>query len=291
MNDNIFKEACLVQLSTPCWQGSRMIDSSVMEQIGDSEWLRGRKYLVDPETLNPVRAVAGRARLDLSKLALPFPINGLTLVPKECLSRVEDKLLEHQSQFWREVDVFVTQYEEATQIAKRRLGNLFCEEDYPVEIHKKFNFVWRYFTISTPGKYNLLSPEVYQREKAKFEAMMEETRELAMRALRQEFAGNVNHIVERLTKSEDGRPKIFKNSMVERIQEYLDSFGSRNLFDDEDLARLVSTAKEIVGNVRPNWLRENTQLQHHIREKMSAVAAEIDKALVDMPRRKIRFAA
>ena len=291
MNENIFREACLIQLSTPCWMGSRMLASSIMEQIGDCEWVRGRKYLVDQETLSPIRSVISRARKDLEKGALPFPITGLTLVPKDCLNRIEEQLREYQTEFWEEVDDFIAHYEDARENAKMNLGDLFNELDYPVDIRSKFGFEWRFFTLGTPGKHSILTPEIYERELAKFQSMMEETRDLAMAALRQEFADHVDHIVERLTKSPDGKPKIFKNSMIEKTQEFLDSFTSRNLFNDDSLAGLVAEAKEIIGGVKPGWIREDVQLQRHVREKLTAVKELVDRSIVDLPRRKIRIAA
>jgi hypothetical protein len=42
---------------------------------------------------------------------------------------------------------------------------------------------------------------------------MEETRELATVALREEFAEIVRHMVERLSGEQDGKPKKFKNSI------------------------------------------------------------------------------
>ena len=291
MDQNIFQQACLIQLSTPCWQGARKIDSSVMEKIGDSEWLRGRKYLVDPELLNPIRAVIGRARKDLEKSALPFPIKGLTLVPKDCLQGIENLLQGHQQDFLEKVHEFETQYEEARVGARRSLGSLFSENDYPIDIRRNFRFEWRYFTISTPGRSTTLTPEIYEREKTKFKEMMDETRDLAMAALREEFAAHIHHIVERLTNSEENKPKIFKDSMVGKIQDYIDSFDSRNLFQDEELSNLVEKAKRIIGRANPGRIRTNSDLREQIKKKMDKVKAEIDQAIEDMPRRKIRFAA
>lgn len=291
MNENIFQEACLIQLSTSCWQGSRILDSSIMEQIGDSEWLRGRKYLVDQETLHPIRCIVSRARKDLEKRALPFPIIGLTLVPKEQLHSVEECLKTHKADFFRAADKFIDRYEDARETARQRLGDLFSDLDYPVDIRNKFGFEWRYFTLETPGKYGILTPEIYEREKEKFHAMMEETRELAMSALRQEFASHVNHIVERLTRSEDGEPKIFKNSMIEKIQTYLDSFDARNLFQDAELEAMVARAKQIMRGVNPQSIRDDYQLKTQIAGEMSRIKQAIDDAVIDLPRRKIRFAA
>ncbi len=79
--------------------------------------------------------------------------------------------------------------------------------------------------------------------------------------------------------------------MIERIQEYLESFSSRNLFQDTHLETMVGEARQILGGVSPDSIRENYQLKNHIRDKMAMVKAEIDQALEDMPGRKIRFAA
>ena len=290
MNRNIFQEACLVQLSTSCWQGSRMLDAAVMEQIGSSDWLKGRKYLVNPETLNPIRAVISRARKDLERNALPFPITGLTLVPKERIAAVEEILGRHRDDFRQEIERFVEGYEEARELARRGLGELFSDFDYPVLIRDKFGFEWRYLALETPGKYQILSPEIYEREKTKFEAMMEETRELATAALRQEFAECVSHMVERLTHDPEGKPKIFKNCMLEKVQAFLDSFSGRNLFQDDQLAGLVEQARSVLHEVDPEQIRENLWLKRRIADEMGKVKTVLDEAITDLPRRKLRLA-
>ncbi len=292
MDDNIFQRACLIQLSTSCWQGSRMLEPAVMERIGNSEWLRGRKYLVEPDSLNPIRAVISRARKDLEKSALPFPLTGLILVPKERLAPVDECLQMHCGDYWRQVDRFEARYHKAREIARHNLGDLFNEHDYPLNIREKFGFEWRYLTLDVPGKSRILTPEIYAREKVKFQSMMEETRQLATAALREEFAGIINHMADRLGGNEDGKPKKFKNCMVEKMQEFLDSFDSRNLFDDRSLAELVDQARSLVNNVSPDDLRQNDGLRSRMASEMNKIKEVIDESLEDLlPRRKIRFAA
>jgi len=289
MEKDLFQQACLLQLKTSCWQGSRMLEPAVMEQIGSSEWLKGRKHLINPEALNPIRAVVSRARKDMERQSLPFPVVGLTLVPKEQLDRIEECLTKHRSDYWEEVAKFEDQYEEARESARENLGDLFSDADYPIDIRRRFGFEWQYFTLDVPGKTGILTPEIYEREKEKFVAMMEETRELAIAAMRREFADHVSHIVERLTKSEDGRPKVFKNCMVEKIQAYLDVFDARNLFGDEQLAELVGKAKTIIAGVSPESIRENVWLKKSIAEGMGKIKHAIDEAVIDLPRRKVRI--
>ncbi len=225
----------------------------------------------------------------MERHALPFPVNGLTLVPKEQLTRIEEILDTHRTDYWSEVAKFEDQYEEARETARKNLGELFSEMDYPVNIRSRFGFDWQYFVLDVPGKAGILTPEIYEREKAKFHAMMEETRELAMAALRQEFTDHVNHIVERLTRSEDGKPKTFRNCMIEKIQAYLSGFDARNLFGDEQLAEMVSKAKAIIGGVSSESIRENIWLKNSIAEGMGRIKQTIDQAIIDLPRRKVRL--
>jgi hypothetical protein len=289
--ENIFQKACLVQLSTGCWQGVTALGSNLMERIGNAEWLKGAKVLVDPDCLLPVRSVLSKARTYLTKSALPFPINGLTLVPKETLARIDEALCGMKSEFQSEVEKFIESYESEREKAKESLGHLFSQSDYPIDVRRKFRFEWRFITLDVPGKSGILSPELYEREKEKFQTLMEETRELATVALREEFAGIVRHMVERLSGEEDGKPKKFKNSMMEKMGEFLESFGDRNLFNDDKLAELVNQAREVVNGLSTEELRQDGNLRRYIADEMNQLRVAVDGALEDLPRRKIRMAA
>ncbi len=292
MNDeNVFQKACLVQLSTGCWQGMTALGSSLMERIGNSEWLKGAKVLVDPDCLSSVRSALSKARTYLAKNALPFPIHGLILVPKETLSRIDETLCQIKSEFEVEVSKFIGNYEEEREKARQSLGPLFSDADYPIDVRQKFRFEWRFITMDVPGKSGILSPELYEREKEKFQALMSETRELAISALREEFAGIVRHMVERLSGEEDGKPKRFQASMLEKMGEFLDSFGDRNLFDDDKLAELVDHARDVVSGLSTSELRQDANLRRYIADEMNQLRVAVDGALEDLPRRKIRMAA
>ncbi|MGA2226911.1 MAG: DUF3150 domain-containing protein [Syntrophobacteraceae bacterium] len=292
MNDeNIFQKACLVQLSTGVWQGVTALGSNLMEKIGNSEWLKGAKVLIDPDCLSTVRSVLSKARTHLQKAALPFPIHGLTLVPKETLTRIDETLCQMKSEFEAEVEKFIESYDYEREKARESLGHLFNEADYPINVREKFRFEWRFITLDIPGKSGILSPELYEREKEKFQTLMEETRELATVALREEFAGIVRHMVERLSGEEDGKPKKFKNSMMEKMGEFLDSFGDRNLFADDKLAELVDQARDVVNGLSTDELRQDGNLRKYIADEMDHLRISVDGALEDLPRRKIRMAA
>jgi hypothetical protein len=285
---DVFNKACLVQISTSVWQGSLQLPPEAMERLGDSAWLKGRKHLIDPEILAPVRSIAKRARAKIEKYTLSFPITGLILVPKERISDVEASLKETEIEFWEEVEKFVDQYFEARYQAERNLGEYYNDADYPVDIRAKFGFVWRFPAIDTPSKGSILTPELYERERERFLELMDETRQNAVLLLRSEYAEFLNHLIERLQPDSDGQRKMIKSSSLERFQEFLELFGDRNLFQDNELAGLVEKTRGLVNGVEATWLRDGGEFGAFVKKGMEKIAQEVNETFLTVaPRRRI----
>jgi hypothetical protein len=286
--ENIFEKGCLVQLSVSQWGAARKIDKSKLaEMVSSPDWVRATKKLVDPESLKPVSKITNEARSYLTGVSLPFPIKGLVFIPKDLISRVDERLQDFKDRFDREVETFLGDYHYLRSLARIYLGELFNELDYPVDIRRKFSFSWRFVILDVPdGQMGVLSPEVYEREKEKFVKTMEEARELAVLSLREEFASMVDRITERFGNGPDGKPKVFKNTTVTGFYEFFETFKERNIFRDAELAELVEQAKSILGGELAEKIRSNDHVKERIRSRME----EVESAMADIferPRRKI----
>jgi hypothetical protein len=286
--ENLFEKGCLVQISASVWGATRKIKP---EQITDmavsNEWLRASKKLVDPEALKPINKVHNKARSYISGASLPFPIKGMEFVPKEMIARVDDRLTEFKSDFDRTVETFMQNYDQLRELAMVHLGPLFNEMEYPLNVRSKFALIWRFIILDVPnGNTAILAPEVYQREKEKFVQTMEQARELAIRSLREEFAGMVERITERFSNGPNGDCKIFKNGTVNNFYEYFETFKERNIFKDTELAELVDRAKSILDGQSAESIRSDESIKDRIRNGMQ----DVEMAMADiftMPRRKI----
>lgn len=287
---NVFKKACLIQLATSVWMGTKMLEQKLMTKVAqNSEWLRGRKFLINPELLGPLHTTTHQSRDLVKQYSLPFPITGLYLIPKESLAFVDERLNHQKERYLEKVDAFVGTYDLAREEAKKHLGNLFHESDYPIDIRSKFKFEWRFLTLDVPGKGSLLSPEIFEREKKKFEDMMTEARDLAAIALREEFAEIVNGLVEKLS-ANSGQPKTIKSSMFNKLHEFVTDLATRNIFDDEKLSELAAIARDTISGVSPYGLNYNAQMKDRIKTAMTTLKEAIDDSIEELPRRKIRMA-
>jgi len=291
---DVFKKACLLQVSTSVWQCSKVLNQSVLaertgREMQDMSWLRGRKYLINTELLGPVKTAVQQTFNMIRRASLPFPITGISMIPKDSLSQVDEQLQQFQTRFWSKVNDFEELYEVARDEARGVLKELFQEDEYPVRIRSKFNFEWRYLALGVPTRTTILTPAIYEREKDKFQKLMDETRELAITALREEFSEIVTHLVERLDSNSNGKGKTISSSMFNKLHQFIDDLGSKNLFGDAELTELAEEARAAIRGVNPSGVKYSNSIRERVHNQMSNIKTIIDVSIEDMPRRKLRL--
>lgn len=290
--ENMFREAALLQLTATCWQLDKKLPQSMLADVGNVDFLRGRKLLLAPDSTALIKQHIGKARNYLRKISLPFPIKGCVLVPKKLIPEIQEHLKEIEWHYNSAVEDFLYWYPQTVKDAKESLGELFDECDYPTQeaIKNKFRFQWRYITIG-PSISRILPPSIYKEEVKKFRELMEQARSEAITALREEFVDLVTNIADKLQNHDDGRPRRLRDAAVENLKQFLDNFSSRNIFEDAQLAELVEQCRGIITNTNANAIRGNTQVREEVHLQMEKILAGIDASLEDLPRRRLRFAA
>lgn len=290
--ENMFREAALLQLTATCWQLDKKLPQSMLADVGNVDFLRGRKLLLAPESTALIKQHIGKARNYLRKISLPFPIKGCVLVPKKLIPEIQEHLKEIEWHYNSAVEDFLYWYPQTVKDAKESLGELFDECDYPTQeaVKNKFRFQWRYITIG-PSVSRVLPPSIYKEEVKKFQELMEQARSEAITALREEFVDLVSNIADKLQNHDDGRPRRLRDAAVENLKQFLDNFSSRNIFEDAQLSELVEQCRGIITNTNANAIRGNTQVREEVHLQMEKILAGIDASLEDLPRRRLRFAA
>ena len=100
----------------------------------------------------------------------------------------------------------------------------------------------------------------------------------------EELSRLVSHLTERLSGSDDGQPKVFRDSAVENLTEFFSRFRELNVHSSE---QLVEQSQRVLSGVEPQNLRDNTTVRQNIAVQLSAVQSVIDGLMVDRPRRNI----
>jgi hypothetical protein len=178
-------------------------------------------------------------------------------------------------------------YDELKSAARIRLGSLYNPTDYPASLRGWFDVSWDFPSVEPPEYLRQLSPQLYRQEAARVAARFEEAVGLAEQAFTEELSKLISHLTERLSGSEDGKPKVFRDSAVENLREFFDRFRMLNIRSDQELDNLVGQAQRIVRGVEPQTLRDDLPLRQRLASQLSGVQSVLDGLLVDRPRRNI----
>ena len=288
----LYQNACLIHFTSTYWQCTKSLNPAILKDKVDinSDWFKGRKYLINPDILGPIHTTQHQARNFISKHSLPFPIQTISLVLKEDITLIDNKLEEYKKLFWERVNGFMQEYGPAREEARSVLGELFDENDYPEEIEKRFKFEWLYFNLGMPGKASILTPEIYTKAKEKFQQKMDETRELALSALCTEFSDVVTNLAEKLN-GNNGKTRMYKASMFNSLRDFLDDISGRNLFDDAKLKALSDQARTMIDGINPYQIQYSTEVRNKVHQNMVVLKTAIDESIIDLPKRKLRLAA
>ena len=110
---------------------------------------------------------------------------------------------------------------------------------------------------------------------------------MAEQAFLAELSQLVAHLTDRLSGTEDGKPKVFRDTVVSKLTEFFERFRRMNVRSNEQLDTLVSQVEDLVNGVQPQSLRENRVLRESIASELNQLQSVFDGLLVDRPRRNI----
>ena len=305
-NDNIFDRGALLQVEShaPC-SVKKLREAELEFLTGDtyqkswvkvtgksgSKWLRGQKQLFDPSELKKVQKVKNAINSALDSICLTSPLKGVKFVPIRNIPRAADILKAGIAAYWEVIDDdFMTAWPERYAESRDGLGPVWNEHDYPRDIRSKFGLDYQFLNLAAPnGAVKTIDPDLYREEARKFKEAMERARNAAVECLRGEFKGMITSMLERLSPSSDGTPKVFRDSLVNNFKEYFEEFQNRNVFEDDELSRLVDQAKSALDGVDAGDLRSDEGLRESIATTMSGVNAEIQAAVKSRPKRRIKL--
>ena len=120
------------------------------------------------------------------------------------------------------------------------------------------------------------------------QSRFDEAVQLAEQAFLEELARLVEHLTERLAGTDDGKPKVFRDSAISNLTEFFERFRQLNVRSNPELDELVASAQRVVRGLEPQRLRDSSSLRQQVTTQMAAVQADLDQLLVERPRRNIQ---
>ena len=264
--------------------------SQAAESFGaERDYLSAGKKLLDTShpAFKAVTSVRSRIVAFWKGISLPYPEPGIRLIRQDDVNPFAAQMTTLKEELVRAVGQLEASYAELKAAARRRLGTLFNTADYPASLQGWFDVTYDFPSVEPPDYLRQLSPQLYEQEAQRVAARFDEAVQLAEQAFTEELSKLVSHLTERLSGSDDGKPKIFRDSVIENLREFFGRFRHLNIRSCQQLDELVGQAQRVVQGVEPQQLRDNGDLRQQIATQLSGVQAVLDGLLVDRPRRNI----
>jgi hypothetical protein len=253
------------------------------------EFLSAGKKLFDTRhpRVKAVAAVRRQATAYFQSMSLPFPEPAVRLIRRGDIDVIQQQLEEFAAELTQTVADLEVAYDDLRSAARRQLGRLYSEADYPSSLAGLFAMGWDFPSVEPPEYLRRLSPELYQEECRRAAARFDEAVELAEQMFLAELGELVSHLAERLSGAADGKPKVFRDSAVEKFEEFFARFGRLSIHNRSELDELVERARETLAGVAPQQLRDSGALRQRLSRELTRIEAGLDGLLEARPRRNI----
>jgi len=272
---NLTDDAMQVSLRITAWSGRRH-DRAASDHVAahhDASASAGRyhKRLLPKAAFAALTATVSEARARHYEHTLPWDDQGarlLTVANYAHYTALMDGLRERMV---RERARFIADYEHYIDHARLDLGRLFRIEDYPSKeaLHDKFTLRYRITEVSDPEHFmaKLASDDVLRIRRA-IERDVEARLHGAVGDLYRRLGEAVERVSDRLREDENGKPLVFRDSMIENLRALVEVVPRLNLFGDAELARLCEQVKEKIAGVEPDALRPSKSFDPAARERV-----------------------
>jgi len=278
---NLNDRALLVQLSVSQWT-ARKYDKKATQEVASSHGVQSavgrynKSLLPMNDLLDRVHKKTTYVRTKFYENTLPWGIEGTMMLPTNNYLQFMTDFRKEKSEWQYLVDQFIGNYDQLRLDAKRMLGSLYNDADYPDEsdIVSKFKMDMAIFPVpSTDFRVSIASDEL-TRIQQDVERRVQEAQTVAMKEVWDRLYDRVKHMAEKLAD-----PKaIFRDTMVENTKELCALLPRLNFMDDPNLEQL---RLQVEGSLlkHPEALRNDPDLR---RDTAAEAKAIMDKMSVFM---------
>jgi len=279
---NLSERALLVQLSISQWAArkyDKKISNEVASQHGTATVVgRYNKSLLPMnDLLDNVHKKASLIRTNFYANTLPWGMEGTQMLPSSHYLNFMTEFRKEKNEWQTLVANFTSNYDSLKEDAKRFLGTLYNESDYPTlsEIVGKFNIDIAVFPVpSTDFRVSIASEEL-KRIQQDVERRVQQSQAVAMKEVWTRLYDKVKHMADKLAD-----PKaVFRDSMIDNAREICALLPRLNFSDDPNLETLRQQVEMGIANHHPDALRNNPDLR---RDTAAEARAIMDKMNVFM---------
>lgn len=271
---NPFVNGVLVCTEIKTWGGSAKIKGEDLPDDLPEEIVRAVRDLLTPEGMKILKEylkIKQGVKAWLVTNSIPFPVLGMTFVPKNKITEINDYLKERQAEAQAIAEDFIKVVKDLEADYASKYPKFYDPSKYPSmeRLRKRFVFRWS-FRVFTPPNSDMqeLNPGIYKEEVRKFKEDINWMREATSKMFGKELIDRLEMLKEQC---ESG--KVFSTT-VSSVNNLIERF--ENLFigyvDRKEFKRVVKELKDYMEGTDAEMLRVDDEFREVMRMKMTELS-------------------
>lgn len=277
--NDVYGTAMLTNLSISQWT-ARKLDRRVSDEVANSKNVDTNvgsyyKSLIDPNVLSTIKTLVNEARSYHYQMTLPWSDNGPRILPTDLYFQYMDRMRAYKERYNAAVDTVLNQYPYHREEAKRLLGSMFREEDYPTpdKLAQRYGFHLEVYPLPRGADFRCdIGAEELEEVRESIEAS---TRQAMQKSVKDAF-DRVYQVVAKYTDRLEDEKTVFRDSMVENARELVEILPKLNFVGDPELDRLTQVMRDHLCQYEPETLRTSPQARKQAYDTASAVKSDLD---------------
>jgi hypothetical protein len=271
--------AVLVDLTISQWVGRKTDRAATRKVVSDNNAKTDKaahvtkNLFVGNPKLEEIARSAARSRAYVDMHALPW-IGNLKLLPMARFVEFQRDMAALQDEFYQSVEDFLKDYDVQVAAMAFKLGSLFNRAEYPTagELRGKFNMEWNVMPLPSSGDFRVeAEANLKANLREAYQDAMNKRIEESMKMLWGRLKACLEHMLDRLGESEDGKPNVFRNSMLENANELLGLLKDMNIGQDPELERARKALHAVINQVEADELRSNHDVRTDVRQHVQDI--------------------
>jgi len=266
---NITARAMLISLSISYWTGktgdSRMIDDITKVHQNERDSVEAKKLLINPAALNAPKAVRSRARAYFFEKTSPWIDGGTRVMAASFYFDMMEKMREMQTEYETAVDTHIIKnYAALKGEARKRLGSLYNEADYPTVAQLKQKYAWGMSVLPIPEKGDWrvnLGGKTDADVRKHIDEQVKQACEVVTRDLWVRLHAVVAKMSEKL-KETDG---VFRDTLVHNIKDLCAILPEMNVAGDPKLDAMIKDVEKALTQTPTAALRDDAKVRKAVK--------------------------
>jgi len=281
----VARAAMLVDLNIAIYSGRKQ-DRTTQAEVTLAKGSGSKKaasvyknLFAECKELDAITKFQARARSEHYRLTMPWNDRGARLLPTASLLDYKQVMNRYQSEFQLLVDAFLIKYSTLVAAAAFQLGTLFDRAEYPdaAQVARRFRMDIAFVPLPTSGDFRLDVESAVQRElMEQYDRRLAEQLASATKDSWDRLYEALQRLSERLTVGEDGKKKIFHDTIVTGAVDLCELLTAMNVTQDPQLESARRKLQEVLLGVTPKELREEDGTRVLTKQKVDQILSAFD---------------